>query len=85
MITDELISLIEFVDYFINRSNNLSDLITRTTSFISVLTTASNNIKDAFSYLFFFIPKSYFEPLITIFLLVMLIKCIMAIINLVYP
>lgn len=85
MLTDELISLIEFVDHFINSSNNLSDLISRTTAFISVLNTSSNNIKNAFAWLFFFIPKSYFEPLITIFLLVMLIKCIMAILNLVYP
>lgn len=85
MLTDELISLIEFVDHFINSSNNLSDLITRTTAFIQVLNTSLTNIQNAFSYLFFFIPKSYFEPLITIFLLIMLIKCIMAIVNLIYP
>lgn len=85
MLTDELINLIEFVDHFINSSNNLSDLISRTTAFINVLITSGNNIKNAFAWLFFFIPKSYFEPLITIFLLVMLIKCVMAFINLVYP
>lgn len=85
MITDELISLIGFVDHFINSSSNLSDLITRTTAFLQTLNTSLNNIKNAFAWLYFFIPKAYFQPLITIFLLVMLIKCVMAIVNLVYP
>lgn len=85
MLTDQILGLIDFVDYFLSSNNAISDLITRTSSFVSSLSTALNNIKDAFMWLYFFIPKAYFEPLITIFLLIMLVKCITALINLVYP
>lgn len=85
MLTHELIEFVRFVDSFINNFSSFTDLINRTVIFLSSLNTALNNIKSAFSWLFFFIPKSYFEPLITIFLLIMLVKCIMAIVNLFYP
>ena len=85
MITDLLTNLILFGDSLLNNSNSFSDLISRCTSFFSTLNTALANIQTAFSYLYFFIPKSYFDPLITIALLIMLIKCIMAIVNLIYP
>ena len=85
MITDLLSKLILFGDSLLNNSNAFSDLISRCTTFFSTLNTALSNIQTAFSYLYFFIPKAYFDPLITIFLLIMLIKCVMAIVNLVYP
>lgn len=85
MLTHELIELVRFVDSFVNNFESFSDLINRTVAFLSSLNTALTNIQSAFSWLFFFIPKSYFEPLITIFLLIMLVKCIMAIVNLFYP
>lgn len=85
MATNELIELIEFADSLANSFGSISDLITRLTSFLSSLSTAFTNVRTALSYLYFFIPKSYFEPLITIFLLVMLVKCVMAIVNLLYP
>ena len=85
MITDLLTNLILFGDRLLNNSNSFSDLITRCISFFTTLNTALANIRTAFSYLYFFIPKAYFDPLITIFLLIMLVKCVMAIVNLVYP
>ena len=85
MITDILVKLILFGDSLLNNNNSFSDLITRCTSFFSTLNTSLSNIANAFSYLYFFIPKAYFDPLITIFLLIMLVKCIMAIVNLIYP
>ena len=85
MITDIIISLINLFDGFVGGSNAFNDLISRSSSFFTSLVTAFDNIKLAFSYLYFFIPRAYFEPLITIFLLVMLVKCITAVINLIYP
>lgn len=85
MITDILIKLVLFGDNILNNSNSFSDLISRCSTFFSTLNTSLSNISTAFSYLYFFIPKAYFDPLITIFLLIMLVKCIMAIVNLIYP
>ena len=85
MITDILTELILFGDNLLNNSNNFSDLISRCNTFFATLNTSLTNISNAFSYLYFFIPKAYFDPLITIFLLIMVVKCIMAIVNLIYP
>lgn len=85
MVTHELIDLINFVDSIVNKSNNLSDLITRINSVISTMIIAMDNIKNAFAWLFYFIPKNYFIPLITLVLIIMFLKIIMAIVNLVYP
>lgn len=85
MITDILIKLVLFGDNILNNSSAFSDFITRCNTFFSTLNTSLSNISNAFSYLYFFIPKAYFDPLITIFLLIMLVKCIMAIVNLIYP
>ena len=66
MITDLLTKLILFGDSLLNNSNSFSDLITRCTTFFSTLNTALSNIQTAFSYLYFFIPKAYFDPLTSI-------------------
>ena len=85
MLTKELIDLITWADSLADSSGNITELVTRTTSFLSVLHNSLGSVKTALSYLYFFIPKAYFEPLITIFLLIMLVKCAMALVNLLYP
>lgn len=85
MITDFIIGLINAGDTLFSSSSVLSDLITRLTTFITTLNTGLSNIQNAFAWLYFFIPKIYFDPLIKIFLLIMFLKCITALVNLVYP
>lgn len=85
MLTKELIDLIAWADSFVSNGDSIADIIQRTSEFLNYLTLALSNVRTALSYLYFFIPKSYFDPLITIFLLIMLAKCVMALVNLLYP
>ena len=85
MSTQVIIDLINWADSLAGSNNAITDLINRTISFLSTLVSAGTKVQTALSYLYFFIPKAYFEPLITIFLLIMLAKCVLALVNLFYP